>query len=62
MNTQEWIKEYFNENWKKIETDIDFSKHQPISTSNSLHVLEKRYEIDGKIYRLLYAIGYDREP
>lgn len=59
---EEWIKKYFNETWKKIDTDIDFSKYEPISTSNSLHIYEERYEIDGKKYRLLYAIGYDNEP
>ncbi len=62
MNTEEWIKEYFKETWKEIETDIDFSKYEPISTSSSLHIYEERYEIDGKTYRLLYAIGYDGEP
>ena len=59
---QEWIEEYFKENWKEVKTDIDFTKFEPISTSNSLHIYEERYEIDDKIYRLLYAIGYDGEP
>ena len=59
---EEWIEKYFNETWKEIETDIDFSKYEPISTSNSLHIYEERYEIDGKKYRLLYAIGYDADP
>ena len=56
------MEEYFKEDWKEIETDIDFSKYEPISTSNSLHIYEERYEIDGKTYRLLYAIGYNEEP
>jgi hypothetical protein len=59
---KEWINEYFNENWKEIGTDIDFSKYKPISTSNSLHSYEERYEIDGKIYRLLYMIDSKVEP
>jgi hypothetical protein len=62
MNTKEWINEYFKETWKEIETDVDFSKHEPISTSNSLHIYEERYEIGGKIYRLLFAIGHEGEP
>lgn len=62
MNTQEWIKEYFKETWKEVKTDIDFSKYNPISTGSSLHIYEERYEIEGKTYRLLYAIGYDGEP
>ncbi len=62
MNREEWIKEYFKETWKKTKTDIDFSKHEPVSTSNSLHIYEERYEIDGKLYRLLYLIGHEEEP
>lgn len=61
-NVKEWIEKYFSETWKEIETNIDFSKYEPISTSSSLHIYEERYEIDGKTYRLLYAIGYDGEP
>ena len=60
--TQKWIEEYFKETWKEVETNIDFSKYEPISTSNSLHIYEERYEIDGDIYRLLYTIGYDGKP
>lgn len=60
--TQKWIEKYFKETWKEVETDIDFSKYKPISTSNSLHIYEERYKIDNKTYRLLYAIGYDVEP
>lgn len=61
-STKEWIEKYFSENWREIETDIDFSKHKPISTSNSLHIHEERYKIGDKIYRLLYAIDNDGEP
>jgi hypothetical protein len=50
------------ETWKDIETDIDFSKYQPISTSSSLHIHEEIYSIEGKTYRLLYAIGYEGKP
>ena len=61
-NMKEWIEKYFSEAWKEIETDIDFSKYKPISTSESLHIYEERYEIDGEKYRLLYPIGYNGEP
>lgn len=61
-NIKEWIKKYFSETWEQIETDIDFSNYEPISTSNSLHICEERYEIDGKKYRLLYGIGYEGKP
>jgi hypothetical protein len=62
MNTQEWIKLYFNETWNIVKSDIDFSIYEPISTSTSLHIYEERYEIEGKVYRLLYEIGYNKEP
>ena len=61
MNDQKWIKEYFKETWKKSENDIDFSKYEPISTSSSLHIYEERFLIDGRTYRLLYAID-SKEP
>lgn len=61
-NMKEWIEKYFSETWKEIETDIDFSKYKPISTSKSLHIYEERYKIDGKKYRLLYPIDYKGEP
>jgi hypothetical protein len=52
---------HFSETWKEIDTDIDFSKYEPITKSSSLHVYEERYEINGEKYRLLYAIGsYDK--
>lgn len=59
---EEWIEKYFSETWEEIETDIDFSKHEPISISSSLHIYEERYEIDDNKYRLLYGIGYDEKP
>jgi hypothetical protein len=62
IDTKEWIEKHFSETWKEIETDIDFSKHKPISTSSSLHIHEERYNIGDKIYRLLYAIDNDGEP
>lgn len=59
---KDWIEQYFAESWKEIETDIDFSQHEPISTSSSFHIHEEQYEIDGKKYRLLYAIGHEGKP
>ena len=61
-STREWIEKNFSETWKEIETDIDFTKYEPISTSNSLHIYEERYEINGNKYRLLYAIGCVGDP
>ena len=58
---KEWIEKYFSESWEDIQSDIDFSKYESIKTSNSLHVHEVRYDIDGEKYRLLYAIGHE-EP
>ena len=45
---KEWIEKYFSEQWKEVDVDIDFSVHEPISTSNSLHIFEERYEIENK--------------
>lgn len=59
---KELVKKHFTDNWKQIDTDIDFSNYDPISTSNSLHIYEERYEIEGKFYRLLYPIGYNESP
>ena len=59
---KEWIEKYFSEQWKEVDVDIDFSMYEPISTSNSLHIFEERYEIENNTYRLLYAIGYDSDP
>lgn len=58
----EHTKNDFDGTWKEITTDIDFSIHAPISVSNSLHIHEERYEINGKKYRLLYAIGCKGDP
>ena len=54
---EKWIKKYFKEQWVEVTTDIDFSKIDPISTANSLHIYEERYEINDDEYRLLYTIG-----
>jgi transcription termination factor Rho len=54
---KEWLDNYFKETWEEVNPGIDFSQYTPISTSGSLHVHEERYEIEGKIYRLLYPIG-----
>lgn len=59
---KEWIEKYFSEIWKEVETDIDFSKYEPISTSNSPHIYEEQYEINNRKYRLLYKIGSDGDP
>lgn len=56
------VVEIETETWEEIQTDIDFSKHTPTETGSSLHVYEERYEIDGKKYRLFFAIGSDSEP
>ena len=59
----EWFKKYFSEQWVAVENNtVDFEKHEPISTSNSLHIYEERYSIDGDTYRLLYSIGDSSEP
>lgn len=60
--TRAWIESYFSENWVPIKTDIDFKQYKPISTSDSLHITEERYIVDGDTYRLLYAIGYTGNP
>ena len=48
------------ETWTVVDSTIDFSKLEPVSTGNSLHIYEERYEVNGETYRLLYAIG-DRD-
>ena len=60
--TRAWIESYFSENWVPIKTDIDFKQYKPINTSDSLHITEERYIVDGDTYRLLYAIGYTGNP
>lgn len=58
--TKEWIENLFKDEWKDIETDIDFSKHKPISSTYGTHILEEVYNIDGERYRLLFQMGnYD---
>lgn len=59
-DTRDWIENLFKDEWKDIETDIDFSKHKPISSTYGTHILEEVYNIDGERYRLLFQIGnYD---
>ncbi len=48
--------------WEEVETDIDFDSLEPVRTGDSLHIYSEEYEVDGYIYRLLYAIGYEGEP
>lgn len=65
---EEWVKKYGR--WKSIEAYSPLhqeliakaDKLKPISTSNSLHIHEDQYVIDGERYRFMYAIGSDNEP
>lgn len=65
---EEWDKKHGR--WKSIEAYSPLHKEviakaeiiHPISTSNSLHIYEEQYEIDGETYRFMYAIGSDNEP
>jgi len=52
-----WINEYFREQWEEVTTEIDFTKLTPFKTSDSLHIFEERYEVEGEKYRLLYEIS-----
>lgn len=52
------MRSYRKEEWEEIECVIDFTKLEPISIDNSLHLIEERYEIDGEQYRLLYSIPF----
>jgi len=55
---KDWIKKHFSEQWTDVENClIDFTKYDPINTSNSLHIYEERYKINNKHYRLLYTIS-----
>ena len=56
------MKERLSESWILVKTDIDFTKHEPISTANSLHILEEVYEIDDTKYKVLHLIGNSSEP
>lgn len=58
----EFVKNYTKKKWIEIETDIDFSKYEPISTDSSLHVFEEKYLINNKTYKLYYEIGGNSEP
>jgi hypothetical protein len=59
MNNKEWL-EKFTKNWVDvIDCQIDFSKYEPTSVGNSLHIYREEYSIDGLIYRVLTPIGSD---
>lgn len=59
MTQEEWF-EKFTQKWVDvIDCDIDFSKHEPTSVGNSLHIHRKEYSIDGVTYRVLFPIDYD---
>lgn len=59
MNTEKWVEV---DNPEAIRDKIYIEKLSPFESSNSLHISEDRYMIDGTTYRLLYAIGYSEEP
>jgi hypothetical protein len=60
---KDWIEKNFKALWIDVETDIDFTKEEPSSTSSSLHIFEEQYKINGSTYRLLYPISDDKtEP
>jgi len=59
---KEWVRDYFSEEWEQIETDIDFSKYKPTDISNSLHIIQYTYEIDGEKYHLSYPINSEKNP
>lgn len=56
MTNEEWVKMFMSEQWITLENcEIDFSKYEPISSSNSLHVYQDKYYINGETYSLSYA-------
>jgi hypothetical protein len=64
---EEWDEKYGK--WETIEDETEYNtiigltkELEPSSTSGSLHIHQENYLIDGKTYRLLYAIGYDYPP
>jgi hypothetical protein len=62
VEISDFVKNY--EVWEECSPNIQiltFDK-EPIDTSDSLHIYEEKYEIDGEIYRLLYTIGDDGPP
>lgn len=54
---RDWMLEKFKNTWKVIESDIDFSQHEPIGVSSSLHILQEEYIINDETYRLSYPIS-----
>lgn len=44
-----------------IKSIIEIENIRPTSTSNSLHVSESRYEIDGDTFRLIGAVSGNKE-
>ena len=62
VEISDFVKNY--EIWEPCSTNIQiltFDK-EPTETSNSLHIYEEKYVIDGETYRLLYVIGEDGPP
>ncbi len=65
---EDWVKRYGE--WEQIEYDSPeyqdiLNKTQDmdaLSTTNSMHIYEQQFLIDGKTYRVLSAIGSDANP
>ena len=55
MIQQEYWKEVSTEKAKEIIETVENLK--PLYTSNSLHIYEERYEIEGDIFGLFYYSG-----
>ena len=53
------VKEIQSKIWTPVDIEIDFNLFTPFDVRSSLHLLEERYNIEGKVYRLLYAVGID---
>ena len=49
-----------NNSWTPVDIEIDFNQFTPFDVRTSLHILEERYRIDDKVYRVLYAVGTDK--
>ena len=51
------INKQTEKNWVVVTPNIDFSKEKPIKTSNSLHIYEEIFEINGNTYKLSHVIN-----
>lgn len=62
IEVSDFVKNY--EIWEPCSSNIQiltFDK-EPTETSNSLHIYEEKYVIDGETYRLLYSISDPNSP